>query len=622
MGILAEDTATLRVVGGRINSSETSIRLRDGASASIEGVEITAWEGDGIRLTGKANLTLVSSTISSCGGYGVSANSGRCLDNSEGYFMGSVSGSDNVIRDGCSISGPNKAGAVCPTTLLPDLGLNRAPLARIGGPAPDFTIPDLEGNPVTLDELRGQVVILTFWAPWCGPCVDSLPNIESLRRKFAAETVSFLVVSVNTEREELEQFLSDYGSSGLTFLWEEYEDLQHVLGSYGIEAIPESIIVGKDGVLRGVHLSASIQSTMITEWLAESSPWPMFSHDAQHSGFTQSYGPRTCPKSWAYETNGAIASSPAVGADGTVYVGSMDGTLYAIAADGTTAWTYATAGSINHSSPAIGGDGTVYIGSRDGNLYAISPTGELRWTFQASAPIDTSPVLGANGTIYFASYDGNIYAVRRDGTLRWNYAAGGHITLSSPAVDEDDLVYIGSMDGKLYAISDAGAPVWTYQAGGAIVSSPALGSDGTVYFGSVDGKLHAVSQAGAPRWVFDTGGPVLCSPAVLSTDEVLIGSNSGKLFALHPDGELDWSLSVDGAVMGSPSVDVAHRVFFGTTEGTVYAVNQFGRVEWKYATGGLIASSPAISKGRVFIGSGDRHLHAIGCPGEVSAPRL
>jgi len=72
----------------------------------------------------------------------------------------------------------------------------------------------------------------------------------------------------------------------------------------------------------------------------------------------------------AKETTGKVRSSPAIGADGTIYVGSYDNKLYAINPDGTLKWAFETENYV-HSSPAIGGDGTIYVGSDDKHLYAI-----------------------------------------------------------------------------------------------------------------------------------------------------------------------------------------------------------------------------------------------------------
>ena len=73
---------------------------------------------------------------------------------------------------------------------------------------------------------------------------------------------------------------------------------------------------------------------------------------------------------WEFETGHWVSSSPAIGSDGTVYVGSYDGKLYAINPNGTKNWEFVIGDDVR-SSPAIGSDGTVYVGSDDGKLYAI-----------------------------------------------------------------------------------------------------------------------------------------------------------------------------------------------------------------------------------------------------------
>ena len=113
---------------------------------------------------------------------------------------------------------------------------------------------------------------------------------------------------------------------------------------------------------------------------------------------------------WMFTTGDCIVSSPAIGADGTIYVGSCDKNLYAINPDGSKKWYFVTSGEI-HSSPAIGVDGTIDIGSSDGNLYAINLCGNKVWSFTTGGMIYSSPAIGADGTIYVGSYDKNLYAI-------------------------------------------------------------------------------------------------------------------------------------------------------------------------------------------------------------------
>ena len=79
---------------------------------------------------------------------------------------------------------------------------------------------------------------------------------------------------------------------------------------------------------------------------------------------------------------------------------------------------FSPAGNIIVSSPAIGADGTIYFGSHDKNFYALKPDGTIRWTFATGGQIISSPAIGADGTIYFTSTDGNLYALNPDGSER------------------------------------------------------------------------------------------------------------------------------------------------------------------------------------------------------------
>ena len=106
-------------------------------------------------------------------------------------------------------------------------------------------------------------------------------------------------------------------------------------------------------------------------------PWPNFGHDPQHTGRSPYSGPDMPLLKWSYATGGPILSSPGIGADGTIYVGSGDKSLCAVNPDGTLKWSYATGGEVR-SSPAIDADGTIYVGSYDGKLYAVNPNGTLK----------------------------------------------------------------------------------------------------------------------------------------------------------------------------------------------------------------------------------------------------
>ncbi|MBI4008182.1 MAG: PQQ-like beta-propeller repeat protein, partial [Planctomycetes bacterium] len=107
--------------------------------------------------------------------------------------------------------------------------------------------------------------------------------------------------------------------------------------------------------------------------LAET-PWPTGLHDLQHSGCSPVKASQTNEVCWKFQAEDTIWSSPALGVDGTIYIGAHDGKLYAISSDGSLKWSYQTGKKII-SSPSISADGTIYIGSYDYYFYAIKPDG-------------------------------------------------------------------------------------------------------------------------------------------------------------------------------------------------------------------------------------------------------
>jgi len=107
--------------------------------------------------------------------------------------------------------------------------------------------------------------------------------------------------------------------------------------------------------------------------------------------------PATELKLWEFETGSAVSSSPAIGSDGTVYVGSQDNKLYAINGQtGVKLWEFKTGRDVN-SSPAIGSDGTVYVGSWDTKLYAIKTDSKgpakSPWPMRGQNPRHTGRVM-------------------------------------------------------------------------------------------------------------------------------------------------------------------------------------------------------------------------------------
>jgi len=273
---------------------------------------------------------------------------------------------------------------------------------------------------------------------------------------------------------------------------------------------------------------------------------------------------------WIFKSNNKILSSPAIGSDGTIYVGSYDNYLYAINPDGTLKWRFKTGWAV-HSSPAIGSDGTIYVGSYDNYLYAINPDGTIKWRFKTGLYVISSPAIGSDGTIYVGSYDDYLYALNPDGTIKWRFQTRRDVS-SSPAIGSDGTIYVGSGDDYLYALNPDGTIKWWFKTGGWIRSSPAIGSDGTIYVGSDDNYLYALNPDRTIKWRFKTGSWIRSSPAIGSDGTIYVGSHDDYLYAINPDGTLKWQFQTGGNVISSPAIGSDGTIYVGSNDGNLYAL--------------------------------------------------
>ncbi len=320
-------------------------------------------------------------------------------------------------------------------------------------------------------------------------------------------------------------------------------------------------------------------------------------------------------KLWEFETGSSVYSSPAIGSDGTVYVGSTDKKLYAInGKSGVKLWEFET-GSDVYSSPAIGPDGTVYVGSGyPFKLYAINgKSGVKLWEFLFEGYIGVSGItLGSDETIYLTR--GNkIEAI--DGNTRerkWTFDKGGRLSIGT-----DGAIYFH--DGDFYSLDGKTGDVkWKLKERGADARPPAIGADGTVYVSFFHGELYAIDgNTGAKKWKFEYGTyPGGCAIGVDDTVYIPYG-NERKLYAL--DGktgakkwEFIWRKDGFDSYVSVPAIGDDGTVYFGTQNNKLYAVDgKTGTKKWEFETGGSVSSPVIGDDGTLYIGSGDKKVYAI-----------
>ena len=328
-------------------------------------------------------------------------------------------------------------------------------------------------------------------------------------------------------------------------------------------------------------------------------------------------------KKWQFATGSRIYSSPAIGLEGTVYVGGWDRKVYAL--DGITGaprWEFWAGGEI-FASPTVAGDGTVIVGSFDSKIYALDgATGALKWAFLTGGEIRSSAALGLDGTVVVGSTDGKVYALDgQTGAKKWEFRTGGMI-YSSAAIGIDGRVFVGSMDSKFYALNGlTGVKLWEYATEGQIVGSPAVGSDGTVYFGSNDKKVYALDgRTGTKRWEFLTGDKVESSPAIGGDGTVYVGSDDNKVYALDgKTGTNRWEFLAGGDV-GSPAVGSDGTVYVGSYDSKLYALDGLsGFKKWHFLAGDRVYTPVIGPDGTIYVGSWDSNVVAVATSSAGSA---
>ncbi len=332
----------------------------------------------------------------------------------------------------------------------------------------------------------------------------------------------------------------------------------------------------------------------------------------------------------------SVYPSPAIGADGTLYVGfgggSGYGLLRAFSPDGREKWQLVGKGGVTDSSPAVDSDGNVYVGTGIGYLYACQANGAWKWgqwDVNLGGSIDSSPAIGVDGTIYVGANNGyngdNFSAIRTNGRVKWTFRARGFVE-TAPAVAADGTIYVSSSDfvvdssGRLntspwhylYAINPIGTQKWSFYLQGFGGSSPALGTDGTIYLGCDDGYLYAIDPAGAQKWRFHTDDWVRSSPAIAADGTIYFGSCDQYLYAVRPNGTLKWKFYTDHVIGSSPAIGADGAIYVGSNDGYLYAVNADGNLRWKFNAGGAIKCSPVIgADGTIYITSASGKLYAI-----------
>ena len=148
-------------------------------------------------------------------------------------------------RSGLSLGSIVLLIGVALTVLVFGIALVRVQQGRpTSGPAPDFTLMTLDGQPFKLSDQKGKVVIINFWASWCGPCRTEAPALESLYEQYKDKDVEFIGITYADDPKDSQAFMAEYGMS-----YPVAEDGKSNVSKqlYHIQGVPETFVIDKQG---------------------------------------------------------------------------------------------------------------------------------------------------------------------------------------------------------------------------------------------------------------------------------------------------------------------------------------------------------------------------------------
>jgi peroxiredoxin len=115
--------------------------------------------------------------------------------------------------------------------------------------APDFTLPARDGGQLRLSELKGQVVMINFWATWCGPCRQEMPLLQQIQAKYEPLGFTLLGINVEPDSAEAQAWLTKVPVSFPIL----FDRQNRVAESFGVEGMPSSVFIDRAGNVRYVH---------------------------------------------------------------------------------------------------------------------------------------------------------------------------------------------------------------------------------------------------------------------------------------------------------------------------------------------------------------------------------
>lgn len=360
------------------------------------------------------------------------------------------------------------------------------------------------------------------------------------------------------------------------------------------------------------------------------SAWPMSNRDLFRTSkspyINNANGSPTSTPKWTAALEGATFSTPVIGLDDSIYIGSSNGKLYKVSSNGAVNLFYNTGSSGTVLPPVIASDGTIYF-SDSYKIYALTSDGKLKWAYGTH---ESMPTLGPNGTIYVG---GSLYlsALTPNGELMWQSTdcdSGGY-EIKGATIDHQGYVYIVarpgfnprvcklnpdtgavinladtslrwplsnspfSLDysGNLYVVTYGGIGIYNsndFSEKGFVNTDNHVPTSGTpaidetnaviytaVEFGQIDKiDLKTLKKISSGNWPINLSKVHYPGNIIIGADGVFyLGDDLGRFYAFDPDGSLKWLAELDSGVdiSSSPVMAADGTLYVVSKKGTLYA---------------------------------------------------
>ena len=141
----------------------------------------------------------------------------------------------------------------------------------VGKPAPDFQVTDLNGEELSLKNFRGQIVLLDFWATWCGPCIAEMPKVKKTYEKYKDQNFQVVGISLDRSMAPLEAYIEKESLPWLHY-WDESREVRNL---YEVRAIPSTFLIDGAGIIRRANLGGFDVESAVAELVKENPAKPV-----------------------------------------------------------------------------------------------------------------------------------------------------------------------------------------------------------------------------------------------------------------------------------------------------------------------------------------------------------